>query len=289
MIPALIFATLSPIFYALINVYDKYVVEHRAKNPLSYAVIDGLMIFLFASVIGLFIDWSAVSPNALIFPVIMGIFSGISSWFYYIVIIREDISHVVGIIYTYPILVSIFSFLFLSEVIPFIGYAGMLISLTGIVLLSTRLKRVKFSIIIYLAVLVLLIAVIELLAKVTTNNMPAMNGVIISSALTGLIMGCGCFVSKIKSGLMAEFRNIPVAFGGSIIYYSAVILFFLAVVELPVTIVASIAAIQPLYVLVLERIIDRFLGKISKDIYLLPKLGAILLIVVGVILIYAAA
>jgi hypothetical protein len=74
-----------------------------------------------------------------------------------------------------------------------------------------------------------------------------------------------------------------------VIYYSAVIFFFLAVAELPVTIVASIAAVQLLYVLVFERIIDTFLGKISKDEYLLPKLGAILLIVVGVILIYAAA
>lgn len=289
MISALLFATLSPVFYALINVYDKYVVEHRAKKPLSYAVIDGFMILLFASVIALFLDWSAVPMNALAVPLIMGIISGASSWLYYFIIIKEDISHVVGIIYTYPILVAMFSFLFMSEVIPLIGYMGMLISITGIVLLSTRLKKIKRITIIYLALLVLFITVVELLAKVTTNSMPAINGAIINAGLMGLIMGCGCFVSKLRSGLKGELRNIPVAFGGSVIYYGAAIFFFLAVAELPVTIVAAIAATQLLYVIVLERIIDNFLGKISKDTYLLPKLGAILLIVVGVVLIYAAA
>jgi uncharacterized membrane protein len=289
MISALIYATLSPVFYALINVYDKYVVEHRAKKPLSYAVIDGSMIFLFAAVIAIFLDWSAVSLGSAIFPVICGILAGIGSWLYYLVIIKEDISHVVGIIYTYPIIVSMLSFLFLGEVIPFIGYVGMLISLTGIVLLSTRMKRMKLAIIIILACLILSISVGELLVKVSTNNMPAMNGAIIDCALMGLILAGGCFITKIRSGVAAEFRNIPVAFAGSVILYIAVIFLFLAMTGLPATIVASIAAIQPLLVLVFERITDTFLGKISKDVYLLPKLGAILLIVVGVVLIYAAA
>jgi uncharacterized membrane protein len=186
------------VFYALINVYDKYVVEHRAKKPLSYAVIDGFMILLFASVIALFLDWSAVPMNAVIFPVIMGILSGISTWFYYFIIIKQDISHVVGIIYTFPIVVSIFSFLFLGEVIPFIGYLGMLISVTGIIILSTRLKKVRLSMLFYLVFLVLMIAAIEILAKVATSNMPVMNGVIIMLGLTGFIMGCGCFVRKLR-------------------------------------------------------------------------------------------
>lgn len=62
---------------------------------------------------------------------------------------------------------------------------------------------------------------------------------------------------------------------------------FFAMAELPATIVSSIAAIQPLFVIVFERVTDQFIGKISKDHLLLPKTFAIVLIVIGVSLLYA--
>jgi drug/metabolite transporter (DMT)-like permease len=63
---------------------------------------------------------------------------------------------------------------------------------------------------------------------------------------------------------------------------------FFAMKSLPATIVSSIAAIQPLCVVVFENIVDRRMKKISKDVILLPKLGAIILIVAGLVLLYVS-
>jgi hypothetical protein len=55
-------------------------------------------------------------------------------------------------------------------------------------------------------------------------------------------------------------------------------------VGLPATIVSSIAAIQPLAVLIFEKIAQKLFGHMVKDSHILPKLIPISLIVIGVIL-----
>jgi len=191
-------------------------------------------------------------------------------------------------IYTYPILVALFSFLFLNEAIPLIGYIGMIITVTGVVMLSTRLKKLSMNIIIALCVLVFVIAVSEVLIKVATTRIDPIKGVVISSAAIGLVMIAGLFVKKIRTDVKGEVRNLPIAAMGSVLFYAGAGTLFMAMMSMPATIVASIAAIQPLIVLIFERIVDQKLGKISKDMLLLPKLGAIVLIVIGVVMIYIA-
>ena len=55
---------------------------------------------------------------------------------------------------------------------------------------------------------------------------------------------------------------------------------------LPATIVSSISSIQPLVVLFFERVFHQKAGKMTQDPVLGPKLIAILLIVVGVVMLY---
>jgi hypothetical protein len=58
-------------------------------------------------------------------------------------------------------------------------------------------------------------------------------------------------------------------------------------VNIPATIVTTIGAIQPLVVLFCERLVDVFIGKISRDHLLARKLIPISLIALGVALIYS--
>ncbi len=282
----ILLAILSPFFFALTNVWDKYIVVHRVKNALSYAVIDGLTIFVYSIILSVFVSWAGVSLNALLIPAVIGVLYGASTLAYYYVIQKEDVTHFIGLLYVYPILVAFMSFLFLNEVIPLVGYIGMILTVSGAVLMTTRIKKFNSKVFLYLAVMVVLSAVGEFLVKVSTSHVPELNAIAISDLFLGLTLFCvAFFIPKIRSGIKYEFtHNLHLSVISQIVWVFAIITLFYAMAGLPATIVASLGVLQPLFVLVMERIADSYIGKISRDTLLLPKLGAILLIIIGIAL-----
>lgn len=284
---ALIFAFLSPIFYALMNTLDKFTVAHKVKNALSFSAVVGLVNILYALIVAIFLDWTAVSFKQMIFPAAAGIFIGIEVYLYYIILKKEDASYMIGLIYVYPILVAIFSFLFLHEVISLIGYIGMFLTLFGVVMLSIRINKIRFQVgILMLVFFVFLIAGNELFMKVATDNLPVWNSVVINNIFLGLTVLFVLFHPKYRKDFPSELKNIKWAFMTEVSTFLAVLVTYLAMDGLPVTIVSSIGAIQPLAVLFFEWVAHRLFGKMTRDESFVPKLIPITIIVIGVILLY---
>jgi hypothetical protein len=147
------------------------------------------------------------------------------------------------------------------------------------------MKKIKIKVAIWLILLLIFMAAFyEFSIKMVTDNLPVWNGFVVASITNGLIGSLFLFNNKIRKDFFYELKNFKWAFLTEVFTFLSAITVFLAMVGLPATIVSSIAAIQPLAVLFYERIAHSIFGKMSRDNLLLPKLGSIILIVMGVII-----
>lgn len=97
--PALIFAFLSPLIWAAVNVFDKFLVSHKVKYPLGFSLISGIFYLCLGGILALFLDWNMVSRADVIWPILAGSLLGIQLYFYYYVSMKIDVSYVLGIYY----------------------------------------------------------------------------------------------------------------------------------------------------------------------------------------------
>ncbi|MBI4016772.1 MAG: EamA family transporter [Candidatus Aenigmarchaeota archaeon] len=284
---AFLFAILSPFSWAIMNVIDKYIVHKKVKYPAGYTCVVGLANITLALIIGLFLDWSTVSVNDFLFPAIAGSSLGLAAFFYIILLESEDISHLVGLVYAYPLGVALLSFMFLQERLSTFGYIGVLLTLLGAVLLSFRVKKVSKNIVFLSIGLIVLFEVInEFFIKVSTTAIGTWHGIVVNNISLGLTLLCGLFSSKMRKHFFAEIHNIGWESISSLFALGGITTLYLAMAEIPATIVSSISSIQPLAVLFLERTISAHIGTITKDKLLIPKLIPILLIAIGVGILY---
>ena len=283
----IIFALLVPLTWAIMNIFDKYSQVHKSNNHLSFAVVAGLMNIALGIIISLFLDWSSVELIDLIAPALAGTMLGIQAYVYYLIIKKEDVSHFIGLMFIYPVFVAILSFLFFSEVISFIGYLGMALTLIGSLTISVRLNKIKLKVSAWMiAGVIATVIAYDLLVKKAVTSIPALNGMAISCIFLGIAILPALLNSSVRKGFKFEIKNWHWAIYSEGLTFIAIGLTYLAMKGLPVTIVSSLGATQPLILLVLERIADRWHGKMMRDHLLLPKLGSILFIVAGVVLLY---
>jgi uncharacterized membrane protein len=279
-------AILGPFVEAMGNILDKYVISHRVKRPSSFAVVGGVVNLVFGLTLAACLDWDTVSSfGDILFPIIAGIIYGSQYLIYYHMLDEEDVSNVIGMVYVYPILVAILSFLFLGERFPLITYAGIVLALVGAVLLSTHISSLKRRFIVWLMVLlVLLVALHEFFIKVTTNNLPALNGLAVGLIAIGLTLCLGMLHRPTRKGVGTEWRNLQWAVVGEILGLAGLTAIYLAMAGLPATIVSTIGAIQPLILLFLEKGAHAAGLNICSDVRLLNRLVPICLMVLGIVL-----
>lgn len=277
-------AILSPFLFGLMNTFDKYVVSHRIKDSIGYAAVAGLVNVILGLVLIFILDWSNVTAYSLLFPILAGIFSGACYYFYFYIMRSSDASYLIGFAYLFPIVVAVLSFLFLHERLPTVSYLAALVILTGVILLSVRAKKIKLTILIVpLVVYILLLGGYEFFVKVSTLDLSFMQGVALTTLSAGILILLGLFTKRVRVGFFKELKHIRLAFISEFFTLIAVLSLYFAMSILPATVVTSIAATQPLAVLIFERIAHRRFGRMTQDQALLPKLGAVLLIVIGVV------
>jgi drug/metabolite transporter (DMT)-like permease len=284
---ALFFAVISPALWAIMNVLDKFVVSHKIKNPLSFGFIAGTINLLIGTVIALFVSWREVTPKDIAFSAISGILLGINFYFWYILIKEEDASNLVGLIYFYPVIIAILSYFFLNEQLHLLSYFGMCLTLFGAVMLSINATKIKIKAGAWMiASLILITAFYEFFIKVATINLPAVNGVAVSSVFLGIACIPMLISSKTRKGLKETAKYAGWAVLNESFTFLGVFTTYFAMAKLPATIVSSIAATQPLAVLIIEKIFSRGGIKVERAPELLPKLIPIASIVLGIMLLY---
>lgn len=282
---ALVFAIIAPIVWGFLNTFDKFVISHKVKNVLGFAVWVGVANIIISFLIALFLNWSGVTLISLVFPACAGIVFGVQAILYYKALNKSDVSHLIGLYYVYPVFVSALSFIFLKEVVSFLGYIGVFLVISGSVALSFRVKNLKAKMDYGLLFGIIITGALgEFFIKLTTENLSAFQGLVVNDVFLGLIMVLYLFSGKIRREFVIERRNIIFAFSSELLTMLGMMFVYLAMNGLAATIVSSVGASQPLFVILFERIAQGRYGKMTKDILLLPKLGAIVLVVIGVVL-----
>jgi len=281
----LIFAILSPFCFASMNVYDKYFIEKRMKNIYSYWFIIGCITIIYALITALFLDWKSLTLSDCIFPAIIGIILFIQTYFYFHVLQKEDVAPLTGLFYMYPLIVIGLSYIFLHEIISWYGYIGIGIMIIGTILISLRLKKISFKAKAgYILAMIVLIGVEEFIMKVAVNNINVWNAFVITSLVEGILAFFLIFKNDTRKYLSRELKISHWIVIGEIFTFLAISMVYLAMSGLPASVVSGIATVQVLFAVLLERLVDQFIGKISRDNYLLPKLVPMILIFIGLVL-----
>lgn len=287
---AIILAILSPCIFAFMNTLDKFIVLKKIKSTVGFTALAGIATLFFGIVLSLFLDWNEVGIIEIWPAAVSGIIFGAQYFLYYKVMSRGDASNFSGLTYVYPLLVALFSFIFLKENLSLIGYIGVGLSITGSLLLSFRIKKLNGMIVVYLIGLnIILIALYEFLIKISTTNLSEWNGISLEFIFIGVTI-CGFFLfsKKMRKLAFQEKHNLRWAFFAEFFTLLAITATFFAMGKLSATIVSTIATIQPIMVLFLERATTKIFGKIYKDKITLTRIISMGLIIVGVILLISA-
>jgi len=140
-----IYALLAPILWAVCNVIDKFLLEKHIKNPICYEIF--ICLFEIISLIIIFVISPILINNyGFIIGITIGIISVIAMIFYDKSMIEEEASRVIPLIYVDSIFVAVLAYIFLGEIFNFQKYLGIILIVTGGILISfKKIKKWHFS------------------------------------------------------------------------------------------------------------------------------------------------
>ena len=283
----IVVAIISPFVWGLMNILDKYVVSHKVKNPLSFAVVAGMVNLAFGIIVSFFADWSTIGIKDIFYPALAGALFGGQFFLYYWMISKEDVSNIIGFVYFYPVVVAFLSFLILHETLSLLSYVGVCVIILGILLLSIRMRKLDFKVAIWMVIVMILVAAsYEFLIKMSTTVISEVQGLAISLLSVGSVIMLGWLHPGIRKGVRHEFKNLKWAVLVESMTFLAVLTAYFGMAGMSATIFSSIAATQPVAVLLFEKLFHILGINVCRDESFLPKLVPIGIIVVGVILLY---
>jgi len=280
-----IFVLLSPIAYGLVNVIDKYYCSKKIKSPFSYTAVVGIAHLIIGLSMACFLNWENFTISMLPITLAIGFIYAAMLLVYYFALYKEDVSEVVGIDYSYPIIVALLSFFILHENIGIIGYIGLLLIILGVFGLQKRMVKMKLDISIWvLFLLPVLTGIYEFIIKISTLNIPEFNALAINSIVAGTVVVSTLLFKKVRENFSEDIKNLGLALANESLTVLSILFIFLAMKYYPATMVSSIATIQIFVVLLIEQFVLVKIGGITKDEILMPKLSGVILITTGIIL-----
>jgi drug/metabolite transporter (DMT)-like permease len=284
---ALIAAIASPFIWGLMNVIDKFIVSKKVKNTLSFTAVVAIVNIIFGLIFAAFIDWKNIDFSSSTSSIIAGILYGSQFFFYYYILSKKDTSHTIGLMYSYPIILILLSFLFLNEIVSLQGYIGIFLIILGSLLLSLHIKKIGMLKGFYLIIpLIICVATAEFLMKVSTNNIPELNGFAINLVVMGATVLCILFHKKTRKDFPKELKNFKWALLSESFTFIGLLTIYVAMSGISATLVTAIAALQPITVLFFEYVANKMVGNMIKDKNFLRKFISIIIIVIGAVLVY---
>jgi len=288
-----VLAILTAVIYSIVVLVDKVVMEKWIKHPMIPLLSLSLVGMLASVVVFLTKGFAKLSTFNTVLAVLSGALVVGGGYFYYKAIQIEEASRVAPLFSLSPLLVLIFAAIFLGEVLTFARYVGIVLLVVGAVTVSTRSIRLKLN-----------KAFGYMMITLSTGTV----SVVIGKYLLGFIgywdvfayMRAGAFLATIPAffiylpKLMTTLRKhgkvilVPMVISqmGSL---GAMVLQTAAMAMASVTLVVSLTATQPFFILVFSVILSVFFPKILKEKItrpiLIQKALAIVLMFIGALLI----
>jgi len=260
------------------------------RDPILATVIVGFVTFFGFGVISLIFGDINLSFVPMLLGIVGGIFSSFGVWSYYFSLSKEEVTRFIPIMSTSPLFVLLFAYIFLKEAFSSSIYLGIILLISGAILISVENFLSNFKI--HKAILV----------SFGCAFLFALRNIFMKFALTGneiwsifLWIGFGSFIVSFSLLLIhhphirkkAELGIKHLIFVG-IVGTIALFTFITAINIGPVSLTSALLELQPLFVFVGATILSIFhpeilKEKITKSI-VIQKMIAVGLIVLGAVL-----
>jgi bacterial/archaeal transporter family protein len=285
-------ALLSALLWAVSNLIDKFMLDKWMKNPLVPVNLVAVVSLIAGTAVSLTHGLSPLSPVNLMLVMLYGIASTVGMVYYFKALSIEEVSRIVPLFNLGPLFILILATIFLGEIFSPVKYAGIFLLVAGSVLIAVK-KDIKFG-----------------------KAFPLMMGCLVASAIgnviTKYLLGFAdywtIFAYLRFAGVIAALplvylhhkdliattkkygkRVVVSIFTSEVLAVIALFVFTIAVSLGPVTLVNSIGALQPLFVLMITVLFSMFLPHILKEEIdrhtIFMKVIAIALLIVGSILV----
>jgi drug/metabolite transporter (DMT)-like permease len=286
-----IFALLAPAFWAMNNVFIKFLITNKYKScfPMIFTVI--FMDTIFALAVAALTSISTIFPYFII-AFLVGLMPLLSFWFYLNALVKEEVTRITTLFQLIPVFVAFISAVFLNEVLGAQKYFGITLIVAASILISYKKSGVKsfssaikfmipFGIIIaaYTVMDKILLGYLDFLSVFFWNVMGTFAGALFLLSLSKLRQEFTRTMSAVGK------RGIFTTFVGEGLYVIGTMCSLTALSLVDASLASALFGLQPFYVFFYILLLSLFLPKIlneptSKPIILL-KISAIALMFAG--------
>ena len=286
-----IFALLAPAFWALNNVFIKFLITNKFKSyfPLIFAVISMDAIFAFAVL--------ALLPVGFIFPYsvfafLAGLMPLLAFWFYSRALMQEEVSRIATLFQLIPVFVVILSIIFLDEVLGTLQYSGIVLIVVAAMLISYKrsMQKVFSGALKFMLPFGLIIAAYTISDKILLSYLDYWS--VFFWNIFGTFCGALCFLllPRLRSEILDTIKAVGkkavfTTFLGEGLYVVGTICSLIALSLADVSLVSSLFGLQPFYVFFYTLFMSLFFPQILKEEIkkstLLLKIIAIALMFMG--------
>lgn len=289
------FSLLAAICAAASNIFDRFILTKRVRNPFVPLVAMGLVNIIIGIFVYVFHGFSSLSAQDTLLSIIAGAAFTYSIIFYFKAVKVEEVSRVVPLANMTIIFVLLLAAVFLGEFFAPVTYLGILLLLLGALLISLKSRTGIRSgkALLFMAVYSFLWSVNIVITKYLLNFSDFWT-------VFSYVRGMGFAVALVPiaglnfRGIRAEFGNGGRKLAGLLmlnesIRAGGVLFFILAAAKGPITLVNALASVQPFFVLIFAVLLAAFYPALIKEetgrAAVLLKLAAIILMFAGAVLI----
>lgn len=288
----LVFALLSPAFWGLNNVFNKFLMVKKFRGYYSLVSYLNFLDLFFAAIIYFAVPISASFPYV-VFAMLVGLLPVLAFWFYTKALMVEEISRITPLFQFIPIFVVFLSALFLNEILNIQKYFGIvLIVLTSILISYRKSKRGKsfssaFRLMIPFSFILSIYTIVLKSLLAFLDYWSIFFWMIIGSFLGVLFL---LIFSKPRREFVNNLPNLGIrtfiiALGGECAYLMGVIFSLIAMSLGYVSLVSALSGLQHFFVFMYMLGLSIFMPKILKEEInrqvVISKISAIALMFVG--------
>jgi drug/metabolite transporter (DMT)-like permease len=292
-------AVLSAAILAMVHIFDSHLIARRLPSFRAYLLIVGTLIFAISITLAILFP---IPPNVGFWPITIAVLSGITRAASVIIMLylmrKEEVSLVIPLSNTYPIFVVLLAVPILGETLKSLQWLAIAVVILGVLFASVRLRigaRITWlgKPLLLLAGSSILWAGSDIMAKYSLESMSSWNMYWISHLILPLAFFSVAFRRRVfREILDFNRRNSSIAMVtlNETMAVAALVMFYWAMQEGPVSLVSVIYSSRPIFVFLYAVIISRFshmlLEERSNKGELMLRFIAILLIVGGIAIIY---
>jgi len=251
---------------AIVNIFDSHLLSKRLPSVRALLLPAGIIFLIVAVIMPLiFPPPENISISIILIAIIPGILRGVAVIIMLYAFKSEEVSRVVPVVSTYPIFVAIMAALFLGENLGYLQWLAIIIVVAGAVIISARQSPSgtatwKIKPMLFLFGSSLLIASADIISKYVLGYISPLNLIWLNTSCIAVIF----LLASLRPHVIRQLGSLKgrrAIFGFIASYetlaFAGMLMFITAIERGPVSLVSTVMASRPAFVVVIALILSR--------------------------------